>query len=627
MQSIPTKNLEKLHSIFKSEKYSNSCKYSENFRYSIVTEPDLTIILGVKIPITIPISFHLPVELVSFYITLGIRPFWIDDPTINLLQSFAASFRDYIKNNLFQLQPYPYEFNFKDKEDEIKDYLKQLYPLPSDEQQNSKEFDDFLINLTIRDNYIKKYLSIDENLKNFSADVLSIAQDFNLSPVQTLPPEISLGIPKKREFKTVFLNRQKPSQFLIEEPGSITYFRDFIFNNTWIRTGFESNSCLIWYEIFKDQDFRLDYLIYDWMVYARGLIKSVLPLFDSQITEYIQRWKNFSDVAFLSNIPRESPIPGLFLPNLFYEIPFSTEIEIPQYLLLKEVPSTLNELYAEEIFHNGIELEKKGHFQESIRNLEESNELLKNFSQNDGRVKILLKLAELNLQLQNYSQTLRNLNESIDIVKKGDISLPIIMQIHQHFIHIYSLIKKPESVQEHYDIGATFLKSYKGKDIDVNHAFGEINMSAAKAYLRLKELDQSNLYFKQVLKYIEKNNGLEFSYFVNRAKFYHEKANINKQIAALQRAQSIENASLLARGQIYYDLAKIFLETKLDSKKSLGYIEKGLELEFSVDYYSLNLKIDLLHLKREIYREKGISEEVSELTNEITSLKSKLLLL
>ena len=136
MESFPHKEQVKIREIFKQNHYSHSNLYSNKFRYSIVNDPDTTIIFGVKIPIELTISFHVPVELVSFYISIAIRPFWIDPPTLSLIDSFTAQFKNLVENTLLQSKAYKYEFHLNEKKEKILELVKKVFS--STESRNCK---------------------------------------------------------------------------------------------------------------------------------------------------------------------------------------------------------------------------------------------------------------------------------------------------------------------------------------------------------------------------------------------------------------------------------------------------------------------------------------------------------
>lgn len=625
MQSFQNFKHEKIKEILENNHYLNSNLFSAQFRYSIITDPDLTIIFGVKIPIEIPISFHLPVELVSFHISIAIRPFWLDDATLSLIDSFSAQFRNLVENTLFKTKIYNFEFHYEDYEEKIISLLKKYYPEPSIEIVNPAVPEDYLTNLKIRNSYLQKYKDLEKLNEQFSQDILEISNDFHLHPTQNLPPELIHGIPAKRHSQLIMFTRQNPSQYLIEEPGSISYYRDYTLHNVWIRTGFESLSAPIWYQVFEDQKFRMDYLIYDWMVYTRGLLRAILPLFDTNTTDYIQRWKNFSEVAFLNKISHDSSIPGLFLPSLFYESSYSFKLIKPEYDLLDAIPCSLVELYAEIKYNHAKSLLKKGHFQESINELSGIMAILNKYHHQKGSIKVQIELASLENSQQNYSNALKILNQSLDLAKEGDISIELIMKIHRMFIQTYSNLKKPESVQKHIRITEVFLKSSNDKEINSKHLLNKSYLSTAVAYLKLNDLDSANKYFKTVLKNMEDYPDIEFLYYFHRAKYYQMANFPNKQIAALQRALSITSHSEKVSLEVLYDLALVYFSEKNDDKKALSLIEKAEDLDIELNYDNINLKIDLLELKKEIYRQKQESDKEHEIAIKLKDLKAHVL--
>ena len=93
-----------------------------------------------------------------------------------------------------------------------------------------------------------------------SQDILDIYRDFHLRPALKRPPELFDGFPEGRENLVVMFKSEEPNQYLIEEPGSICYWRDYSYNNIWTRTAFEFLWPYVLYDVFKEKNYHLNYL-------------------------------------------------------------------------------------------------------------------------------------------------------------------------------------------------------------------------------------------------------------------------------------------------------------------------------------------------------------------------------
>ena len=59
--------LNEITKVLEDEGYKSNDQFTSVLRYSIIKDPELTLILGAKLPIKIPILNEPAIELVSFY--------------------------------------------------------------------------------------------------------------------------------------------------------------------------------------------------------------------------------------------------------------------------------------------------------------------------------------------------------------------------------------------------------------------------------------------------------------------------------------------------------------------------------------------------------------------------------
>ena len=150
-------------------------------------------ILGAKLPIKIPILHQPPIELVSFFPSICIRPRRLDDSFETMVRYLAASFKEAMLN----LEPYNYDFNIDKYETQISELVQKLYPnqnsLEPEALNNERE-----VILAIRNNILRDYDAFEDSFMRISQDVFDIYRDFHLLPTEQLPPELSLGFPRNR---------------------------------------------------------------------------------------------------------------------------------------------------------------------------------------------------------------------------------------------------------------------------------------------------------------------------------------------------------------------------------------------------------------------------------------------
>jgi len=307
--------LNEVETILKDEGYISNDEFDSVLRYSIIRDPELTLILGAKLPIKMPMLHKPPIELVSFYPSICIRPRRLDESFMTMVRYLAASFKEAM---LIDLEPYKYEFNIDNYQTQISELVQKLYPNQSNFEPEALNSEKEVI-LTIRNNILRDYDTFEDSYMKVSQDVFDIYRDFHLSPTEQLPPELDEGFPRNRRNWVVIFKKDSPEEYLLEEPGCFTYWRDFNHKNVWIRTGLESYSVNIWYEAFKDQNFKMNYLFYDWIIYCRGLIKKIIDPILDQIQFDSGLLKSFSETRLIKEYLSKNGAHAIFLPRIVYE--------------------------------------------------------------------------------------------------------------------------------------------------------------------------------------------------------------------------------------------------------------------------------------------------------------------
>jgi hypothetical protein len=238
------------------EGFKASDNFDNQFRYTLLKDPEPTIFICAKIFINAPIITQPPLELVAFYCCYVFRPRWLDVNFVTLSRALAVS----LKETALKLPPYPHDFNLEKYRDKITQSLERYFPKQDavdsiilNSEKNAKQ--------VIRDRILHNQETIEENSVLLSQDILEIYKDFHLKPIETMPPELSKGLIRTRKNSAINFSNETENEFLLIEPGCVSYWRDFLESNVWIRTGMETISINIWYEAFRDQEFKMNYLL------------------------------------------------------------------------------------------------------------------------------------------------------------------------------------------------------------------------------------------------------------------------------------------------------------------------------------------------------------------------------
>ncbi len=611
-------NLNEIEKIIQDIGYKSDDQFTSILRYSIIKDPEVTLILGAKLPIKIPILHQPPIELVSFYPSICIRPRRLDDSFEKMVRYLATSF----KEAMLDLEPYNYDFNIEKYETQISELVQKLYP-------NQNVFESGALNsereviLTIRNNILRDYDTFEKSYMKISQDVFDIYRDFHLLPTEQLPPELHEGFPRNRRNWVVIFKKDSPEEYLLEEPGSFTYWRDFNHKNVWIRTGLESYTVNLWYASFKDQNFKLNYLFYDWIVYCRGLINKIIePILDQPQFDH-GLLKSFSEIRLLKDYLSKNGSPAIFLPRIVYDNLSSPEKETCERFLFEGAPCSLEEMSAIEDFRLAELYERKGNYNRVNELLLKAKRKLKKFHHINGQIKIIFKLNDLAVKDRNYDKSIEYLNEALELSKSGQVSIENIANIHLSLCYSYALGNSAFNSEKHRQIVKSFLNSLPSSKQNEN-LICLMYLEFARLNLIQNDYDEANENFKHLLKHIKKDSPYEFLYYFERSHYYKAVKNEAKQYLSLKKAIETNNGPLKERILAHFELGKFYLYTKQDSEKAIDFLTKTLSMNTDVDIESLKIKIKTYEIIADAYNARNYGEAANQATEEAEKIHERL---
>ncbi|MHA1766714.1 MAG: tetratricopeptide repeat protein [Promethearchaeota archaeon] len=575
-------------------------------------------ILGAKLPIKIPILHQPPIELVSFFPSICIRPRRLDDSFETMVRYLAASFKEAMLN----LEPYNYDFNIDKYETQISELVQKLYPnqnsLEPEALNNERE-----VILAIRNNILRDYDAFEDSFMRISQDVFDIYRDFHLLPTEQRPPELSSGFPRNRRNWVVLFKKDEPEEYLLEEPGCFTYWRDFNHKNVWIRTGLESYTTNIWYNAFKDMNFRLNYLFYDWTIYCRGLIKEIInPILDQPQFDF-GLLKSFSEVRMLKDYFSKNGSPALFLPKIVYENLISPEKETSERFLFEGAPCSLEEMSAIEDFKLAELFERKGNYNRANELLLKAKRKLRKFHHIKGQIKVIFRLNDLAIKEKNYTKSIEFLSEALELAKSGQVSIVNIVNIHLSLGYSYALGNSSLNSDEHYQIVKKFLRSMPSTT-QIENLICRMNLELAKLHMLQNEYDKANENFKELLKHIKKNSPYEFLYYFERSHYYGAIKKETKQYLSLVKAIEFKKGPIKEQIIAHFELGKFYLYIKQDSEKAIDILTQTLAMITDVDIESLNMKVKTYEIIADAYRSRNYEEAARQATEEAEKIKERI---
>lgn len=610
--------LNEIKKILEDEGYISNDEFDSVLRYSIIRDPEFTLILGAKLPIKVPILQKPPIELVSFYPSICIRPRRLDESFMTMVRYLSASFKEVM---LIDLEPYKYEFNIDNYQTQISELVQKLYPNKSNFEPEALNSEKEVI-LTIRKNILRDYDTFEDSYMKISQDVFDIYRDFHLLPTEQLPPELDEGFPRNRRNWVVIFKKENPEEYLLEEPGCFTYWRDFNHKNVWIRTGLESYSVNIWYEAFKDQNFKMNYLFYDWIIYCRGLIKKIIEPILDQIQFDSGLLKSFSETRLIKEYLSKNGAHAIFLPRIVYEN-FNSEKDTSERFLFEGAPCSLEEMSSIEDFRLAELFERKGNFNRAQELLINAKRKLKKFHHINGQIKVIFKLNDLALKDRDYDKSIEYLNEALELSKSGQVSVVNIANIHLSLSNSYALGNSAFNSEKHHQIVKTFLNSLPSTKQNEN-LICRMYLERAKLNLIQKEYNEADENFKNLLKHIKKDSPYSFLYFFFRAQYYNAVKNETKQYLSLKKAIEINKGPLMERILARFELGKFYLYTKQDSEKALDLLTETLSMNTDVDVESLKVKVKIYEIIADAYRARNYEEAARQAIEEAEKIRERL---
>lgn len=620
MLSLPKEDYDRAVEICTQEGFHPSADFNRLFRFDIIKDQEMTFILGVKIPLVMPLAHKPPVELASFYVSMVCRPKRLEEPLIRYL---AASFHEVVN----KLSPYSHDYNLERYKEKINTIIAEYYPDESLFDSNLM-LQERKVNSYIRDKSFKDTSRTDITNLKLSQDILDIYRDFNLLPTNDVPPEFSLGLPIHRVNHTVFFHNAEFNDWLVEEPGAFGYWRDYITKNVWLRSAVQSITPNVWYSSFNDQNFNMNYLFYDWIIYCRGLIKQFLSIFDtpqfqSLAIQNTNGLQSFSDITMRKDFFSHNAPVAFWQHPLVFETQSLQDISPPDRSFFESPPCGLEELTAVSDYEQAKALMERNHISGAKELLLHAKRKLKKFHHILAQVKILFRLNDIAKIENNYQESLEYLAEIQELCKTGKIPIPFIIHMHLQFAWTFVAQKDVKQCNNQIVICLKFLESSPSSP-EINALFPRVFLEVVRINMKLEDWAAANEAFKHLLRYSKMYPKYEFYYYYERGTYYEGVKQDQKRILALQKAITINNSPRVDTLKAYLALGKYFLYTKSEPKQALEYLKLAEKLNTQVDLDSLKLRQQTYEMLADTYIALHSESDANFAKTELKTLREKI---
>jgi tetratricopeptide (TPR) repeat protein len=541
------------------------------FRYSLKKKK--LVLFTIKFPITLPIRINIPLEVVSFRISLAFQ-FWnLDENIYNIILYFMKALR-----NLAISLTLEHIFPLEGKKQHLSNILNLVLPELIKNENESSWFNRIRVSLMTKRDKLKDFTG------SQLTHLMGSLQNVGLKPSFKTPWELRYGIPRIRTSETLlFSNDDKFDEFFVLEKGYFTYFKDLEYSKFHLRGLFDSYSPYILNNLFNDNpDFKLEIFVENWVKFTRMILNSVV--------EIIKRC-NFNQTEFVNFRPikellHKSPnfvenVNNFPLSALSYECSITKELFAIHNDLFNKPPSNFEVLESINQYIEAEQLIKNYRFEEAAHTL---NQALKVFNKNQQRkiiVNILLKLRKIAKILNQEEAALNYLQNALGVAKSGEIPIEFIIKIHYRLGVTYYKRKNYHEALNHFQIILNFLEK---EDISFNkeELLGFSYLYAGMIYLEQDKTVEAKNNFKNLLQIGNKLLKIKLKYFLLRAKYYKNQGKLSFTQKFLKAGldaigQNFENEEILkVLADLVLESAEFCIHYRKDAKKAF-YLLKSLE--------------------------------------------------
>ncbi len=547
------------------------------FRYSV--KKDKLILFTIKFPVSLPLRLNFPFEVVSFRICLAFKLWDLNQNTNKVIILIMKMLRDLALQISLE-----HNFPIKGKETHLLDLLNKLMPETITDENDSRWLNRIRISL------MNKWEAFEEFDNLYTTKIVNVLDNTRLKPTFKLPWELRDGVPKLRTSETLFFsNDEEFDEFFILEKGFFTFFKDLEYNKFYIRSSFDSYTPYILNSLFKDNDFKFEAYVENWIKFSRMILNSIIEIINlAKINQndYIK----FNPKKELDSNDFEYENNNFPFSALHYESLMSKGdlYQIHNDLFITP-PSNFEVIRSINSYIDAEELIKNYRFDEATQLLNDSLKVFNKNRQTKVVVSILLKLREVASMLNQNEVAFNYLQSALGVAKSGEVPIEYIIKIHNYLGEMFFQSEKYDKALSHFNIIVNFLEN---EELAINK---DEFLGMAYLYLGLINVEQNKLAeakinFRNALQLGNNSTKVKLNYYLMRAKSYKSKGKISQ-------AQKLLRVSINTVGinfddkefaPILYDLvlelAEFYIHHRVDSKKAL-YLMKSIEKRLS-----LNLK-------------------------------------
>ena len=565
--------------------FRSTLHVNDKERYSIIK--DSIIALTVKTPVSIGLNLNIPFEIASFYNTYFFQPRLLNSKVLEMINFLATNLLN-ISHNMqiehkFPMNNISTQSKFVDL---LNKFMPESYPNETERQWVTR----------IRLSLMNKYYLFESSEVPFLNKLLPALDSIGMKSTWNVPISLKKGLPRMKRNSILFfenLQNEENEFFLVEKSSFFSFIRDFEVKQIQIRCFFESYTPLLLELVFKEfENFSVKDLILSWIRFSRSLLNPLIGVAESK---YINK-QEFYPInlnSFFQNDLSDSAIP---IPAMKKEIFAKDELfsSKPQEEFLSSPPRSFVELTAISEYNETENLIKSGKLQDAIKILTRILIIFNRFGQKSAVTLVLFKLSDIAQNFGKFQEAFGYLRDALDICKKGDIHLTLILRTHEKLGDLFTKQKEYFQAERHFNIIIKFLIEHgKGKEeenIQLNR------LKIAKTMVETNRLKEANTIFKLIFKKSDKNPRILLNFYLERANFFMKKKSVSNAIQILKKGllmKNLDDSMNLERAKILLELGKLIIYERNIGKRAQIYLLEADKLldERQTDDLLLKVKI------------------------------------
>ena len=574
LRPFSTTELTKLKEAIERNGFNLKGTIENYFRYSV--KKDKLILFTIKFPVSLPLRLNFPFEVVSFRICLAFKLWDLNQNTNKVIILILKMLRDLALQISLE-----HNFPIKGKETHLLDLLNKLMPETITDENDSRWLNRIRISLMNKREAFEEFDSL------YTNKIVNVLDNTRLKPTFKLPWELRDGVPKLRTSETLFFsNDEEFDEFFILEKGFFTFFKDLEYNKFYIRSSFDSYTPYILNSLFKDNDFKLETYVENWIKFSRMMINSIIEIINlAKINQndYIK----FNPKKELDSDDFEFETNNFPFSALHYESLMSKgDLYQIHNDLFNTPPSNFEVIKSINSYIDAEQLIKNYRFDEATQLLNDSLKIFNKNRQKKVVVSILLKLREVASVLNHDEVAFNYLQTALGVAKSGEVPIEYIIKIHYYLGKRYFKSEEYDKALSHFNIIVNFLENEE-PSINKDEFLGMAYLYRGLINIEQNKVAEAKINLKNTIQLGNNSTKVKLNYYLMRAKNYKSKGNLSQTQKLLRAGIDTVGINFDEKefAPILYDLvlelAEFYIHHRVDSKKAL-YLMKSIEKRLSL---------------------------------------------